>query len=576
MGGSYDVIVVGAGWYGLAAAKAYLHMHPYSKLAILEAGESCGGTWSRNRLYPSLKSNNCVGTYEFPDFPMSEEIYGLKPPNHIPGAVLFRYLTDYARYYGILDMIQFHTRVDLVQPSGDGWRLLVTGPRGVKPIETDRLIIAAGLTNTPNIPSYPGLKTFGAPFFHVRDFCQEMQVIRGVKSAIVVGGGKSAFDTAYALVEDGTEVDMIIRSKGRGPAWISPPVVTIFKKFLDRLLNVRWVTWFSPCPWGAEDGFPQTRQFLHQTRLGRFLVGWFWKTFGNYVVSANSYDSHPEVKKLKPWHSSFWIGSRLSILNYDKPIFDFIKQGKIRVHVDEIESLDYKRAFLVSGSIIDTDALICATGWKKNNSIRIVGLGNEGLGLPFNKSDQRLLEQKADERILYMFPSLANQPEISHQHKGEEPVRYYRFMVPPTLVPSRNLAFAGMVSSVASPIIATIQGLWISTFFDGHLDRAPHTLEEVTYEVMLHTQWGKWRYPCGYGSNIPDLGLDGIPYANMLMRDLGLRVNRKPTIYAELTSPYVPADFRGLSEEWERAHEKNEKEYWEDYGIEEPLKIVIS
>jgi hypothetical protein len=74
---------------------------------------------------------------------------------------------------------------------------------------------------------------------------------------------------------------------------------------------------------------------------------------------------------------------------------------------------------------------------------------------------------------------------------------------------------------------------------------------------MLHTQWGKWRYPCGYGADLPDLVFEGLPYCNMLMRDLGLKTHRKPSRFQELTSPYLPADFCGLVEEWKSKEGNN-------------------
>lgn len=49
------------GWFGLAAAKTYIELHPSEDIVVLEAESSCGGTWSENRLYAGLKSNNLHG-----------------------------------------------------------------------------------------------------------------------------------------------------------------------------------------------------------------------------------------------------------------------------------------------------------------------------------------------------------------------------------------------------------------------------------------------------------------------------------------------------------------------------------
>ncbi|OHE94070.1 hypothetical protein CORC01_10645 [Colletotrichum orchidophilum] len=554
MESSFDAVVVGAGWFGLAAAKAYSQLHPTANLAVLEAAESCGGTWSKNRLYPGLKSNNMIGTYEYPDFPMSEAAYGVKPNNHIPGAVLHRYLTDFAKHFGFFERIQFNTAVTLVERNGKtGWRLSVASPAGEHIIQTEKLILATGLTSTPNLPSYKGSETFSGPLFHAKDFCKKAPELIHVKNAVVVGGAKSAFDVAYALVQDGAEVDLIIRPNGHGPVWIAPPFVTPFKKRLDQLLNIRWMSWFSPCPWGGEDGYSSVRQFLHGTTFGRFIVDSFWKVLGGDVLSANAYDSHPELQKLKPWHSAFWIGSGLSILNYDGNLFDLVKEGNIRVHIDNIDRLEGKKVFLSSGEQLETEAIICSTGWKKESTIQFPGL-NEKLGLPYSATEKRTLDQDADAKVLSLYPRLKDQPKLRFTPQEANPLRYYRFMVPSTMVASRDLAFAGMISTVSTSVCATIQGHWIAAFLSGQLDRLPTSDHDITDEIMLHTQWGKWRYPCGYGANLPDFVFEGLPYVNMLMKDLGVETHRKSSWLQELTSPYLPTDFRGLVDEWKQGH----------------------
>ncbi|RSL42259.1 hypothetical protein CEP54_015539 [Fusarium duplospermum] len=547
---SYDIVVVGAGWFGLAAAKAIRQILPEAKLAVLESAESCGGTWSKNRLYPGLKSNNMRGTYEFPDFPMEEKKYGVKANGHIPGTVLHRYLTDFSKHFDVYNQIQFNTAVDLVERQGsEGWRLSVKSPDGIRSIDTTKLVLATGLTSTPNMPAYKDADKFGAPLFHAKEFCKKAPSL-DVKKAIVVGGAKSAFDVAYALVQDGATVDLIVRPTGNGPVWIAPPFVTPFKKRIDQLLNIRWMTWFSPCPWGDADGYPRIRKLLHETAIGRFVVERFWSILSGDIITANEYDSHPELKKLKPWHSAYWTGSGLSILNYDSPLFDLVKQGKIRVHVDEIERLEPRRAILASGERVDTDAIICSTGWQKESTIKFANLGQEQLGLPYSTDERRALAQAADAKVLALYPGLKKQPKITGKPKEANPLRYYRFMVPSTYVNSQDLAFAGMISTVSTAVCATVQGHWIAAFMAGKLDHTVGTEEEITNEIMLHTQWGKWRFPCGYGADLPDMVFEGLPYVNMLMHDMGLKTHRKSSRFQELLSPYLPADFAGLMEEW--------------------------
>ena len=539
------------GWFGLAAAKAATQVMPEQTLVILESSETSGGTWSKDRIYPGLKSNNMVGTYEYPDFPMLESRYGVEPNSHIPGAVLNQYLTDFAKHFGFYDKIQFGVSVESIVPDGDTWKVCLSGQRT---IIAKKLILATGLTSTPNMPTYKGQETLNAPLFHAKDFCTRAPELSNVQNTVVVGGAKSAFDVAYAQVQAGSTVDLVIRDNGHGPVWIAPAFVTPFKKRLDQLLLIRWMTWMAPCPWGDEDGYGIIRRFLHGTFIGRWLVDMFWKILSADVISANDYDSHPELKKLKPWHSAFWIGSGLSILNYATPLFDLVKEGKIRVHIGQIDHMEEQTVVLADGTRLHADAVICSTGWKKESSIKFQGLGPEQFGLQVSTEEKTKLNEKADKAVLDMFPRLERQPKLRFTPKTTEPLRLYRFIVPSGYAFSRNIAWVGAVSTVSTALCATVQGHWTDAFLSNSLDRLPSTKDEVVEEIMLHTQWGKWRYPCGYGATLPDFVFEGLPYIDLLLRDLGLKNHRKKSWLKELTEPYLPRDYAGLVEEWRKAH----------------------
>ncbi|VUC26049.1 unnamed protein product [Clonostachys rosea] len=589
---SYDVVVVGAGWFGLVAAKASKQLNPEAKMVVLEAAESCGGTWSRNRwfglaaakayielhpndkvlvieaestvggtwskdrLYPGLKSNNLWGSYEYPDFPMSEEIYGVGYGQHIPAAVLHRYLTDFSKAFGVFDCIRFNTRVEAIEcTSGGGWKLQVSNSKSGSDnavFETEKLIVATGLTSEPNLPRYEGQETFTSEFFHAKDFCRKADVLKTAKSAVVVGAGKSAFDCAYACaVEGSASVHLVIRPTGEGPVWLAPPFVTPFKRMMEELLSTRLLTWFSPTIWGAEDGYGMARGFLHGTGIGNFLVGNFWNTLSSDVVQAHGYNDHPEVFKLKPWQNAMWTGSGVGIHNFDSNFFDLVRAGKIHVHLADINSVRDNKIRLSNGETIETDVVICATGWKKDPATKIL---NFDTGLKVQGAEREKLIAEADEQVLSSLPLLKDQPVLRHEVKKGEPLRNYRYIVPTQAVFNRNIAYAGMVSTVTTSIFATVQGLWISAFLDGKLNRSPKDDTTVVKETILHTQWNKWRYPCGYGASLPDFAFDSIPYVDMLLKDLGLRNHRKATDLAEIVEPYKPKDYKGLVEEWAGLH----------------------
>ncbi|KJK77031.1 hypothetical protein H634G_07607 [Metarhizium anisopliae BRIP 53293] len=559
----YDVIVIGAGWYGLAAARTYIELHPHEKIAILEADSTCGGTWSRDRLYPGLKSNNLYGSYEYPDFPMAQDVYGVKPGQHIPAAVLHQYLTDFATKFGVLERTRFNTRVDALEATAENSWIVYTSPSKTAAdpgppeiLHAKRVIIASGLTSQPNIPQYPGQETLESTFFHAKDFCQQRDTVKTAKRAVVIGGGKSALDCAYAFATDGgsAQVDLVIRPSGQGPVWLCPSHVTPLNKVTEELLNTRLLTWFSPCPWGGEDGYSLARRFLHGTAVGRFLARAFWRLLSADVIRANGYNGHPELVKLKPWESVFWTGSGVGIHNYPSNFFHLVKQGKIRVHVADISRVGGKNVYLSDGGVLsDVDVVVCATGWDKKSAIKFVNFHPQAslAHLPEEKKDA--LVSQADDCILSSFPLLREQPVLRGAPKSVEPLRNYRFIVPLDHVASCNIAYAGMVSTVSTTMFASVQALWISAFFDGKLRRGPGSQADVMQEVLLHTEFGKWRYPCGYGAELPDFAFDSVPYVDLLLNDLGLNVHRKQSRLMELVAPYKPRDYRGLMEEWQEA-----------------------
>ncbi len=546
---------ISIGWFGLSAAKHYIQLHPNERTVVLESASTCGGTWGADRLYPGLKSNNMVGSYEYPDFPMSEEVYGVKPDTHIPAATMHRYLTDYAHHFGVFDRVQFNTTVNTVEPGpDDGWTLTIDSGFGPSTLHTKRLVLAAGLTSLPNMPSYTGQESFNGPVFHARDFHRMADTLTTCKRVVVVGGAKSAFDVSYAYVQAGVQVDLVIRPDGNGPVWLAPPFVTPFKRKMEELLHTRCLTWFSPSPWQDEDGYSAVRSFLHGTKLGKLIVNNFWSVLSADIVDANGYEDHhhPALGSLKPWYSAFWTGSGVSIHNFDSSIFDLVKQGKIRVNTANITHLTKRQVHLSTGETLDADAIVCATGWKKEPSFKFL---NWDSALVKDSAEMDGLLKAADDEILSRFPILKSQPSLrTNARKKSDPLRLYRFMVPPLTFEKRNLAFAGMISSVSTSTCASLQGLWISAYFDGTLYRVPETREAAIHEAVTNSVWGKWRYPCGYGGDVADFAFDALPYFDLIMKDLGLNNYRKPSAISEITEPYKPWDYKEAVQEWLHNH----------------------
>lgn len=361
---------------------------------------------------------------------------------------------------------------------------------------------------------------------------------------------------------------------------MAPPYVTPLKKWLEKLVHTRFLTWLSPCVWGDADGFGSIRKFLHGSVFGRFIVDRFWGILGGDVVTLNKYDSHPETAKLKPWIDAFWIASGLSILNYETDFFELAKSNNVKIHVSDISQLSKGRVHLSSGDSFDADVLLLSTGWKQASSFDFLPSGMEKrLCLQSNddstEGEQALLTARADSEILSTYPRLKNQPARRKNFKplssngtdetSRSGLNLYRFMVPAgeDLLEARDIAFAGHLMTITTAVIAQTQALWITAYFDGKISpleshTSAHTtssdadrqIPSIKYSATLHNRFGKWRYPGGHGGKIPDFVFDALSYVDMLLKDLGIQSRRKGTFIKEITDPYGPEDYVGIVDEW--------------------------
>lgn len=374
---------------------------------------------------------------------------------------------------------------------------------------------------------------------------------------------------------------LTLSETGHGPVWMAPPYVTPLKKWLEKLAHTRMLTWFSPCTWGDADGYVGTRNFYHGSAVGRAIVNKFWGILGGDVLALNQYDAHPETAKLKPWSNPMFVASSLSILNYETPFFDLVKSGKVKVHIADINGLSEKKVHLSDGTVLETDALCCSTGWKHLPPIKFLPEGiAEELGIPHTPSPTTFpsaeLVEKIDKEILDRFPRLKDQPVQNKKmqpllaNKGIStkdainpstpltPYTLYHFIAPPSskFLATRDIAFMGILMNFTVSTIAHAQSLWVNAYFDDKIPSLSNVVsaedvDKFQHEAVLHSRFCKWRYPAGYGSKYPDFVFDAVPYLDLLLKDMELNIYRKGGgMAAEATDPYGPEDYRTLVDEY--------------------------
>ncbi|KAF2111269.1 hypothetical protein BDV96DRAFT_614979 [Lophiotrema nucula] len=600
---TFDLVIIGAGIHGIAMLKTYREVNPNASIVVLDKGTSIGGVWAKDRLYPGLSTNNHFQTFEFSDHRMDTEGFDLKD-DHIPGEHVNSYLNSYVEKFDLLKHMRFQSSVDSAVDEGDaGWTLTVINhavePNTRSQIKAAKLIVATGLTSEPFMPKLPGKETFGAPIYHTSEFAKASNGLGLYRQVTLLSGAKFAWDIACAYASAGIHVNWVIRESGHGPCWMSPNRLTPLKVIPELLLQTRLITWLSPCIWGDADGFSGIRKFLHQHWLGRKIVDGFFAKMEHSIKEANNYHAHPETAKLEPWDDVFYIGTNRGLLNYgDIDFFELVRSGMISVHIADITHLSENTVHLSDGQKLDSDILICGTGWKDAPPISFTT--SRELGLPGHTSPSSWkFIPKADAEILARCPKLRNQPTPKHfkpqtddeKQVAPEPYRLYRFMVPPAFIDTKTLAFAGAYRSPSTTIISQVQALWITAFFSNNIPslstplslptfptpspsspsdsqetlptdstvELSSTSSRILYETVLHTQFGKWRYSRGFGARFPEMWFDCLPYVDLLLTDIGIKNHRKDTWWNERFTPYWPKDYEGIVGEFlERGGGKEE------------------
>lgn len=196
--------IIGAGPAGLATAKHFRQAG--LAVEIFEREDDVGGNWYFGR--PS--SSVCHATHmisskrmsQFADFPMPKEYPPY--PNHEQALA---YLRNYARHFGLCDLIRFQTEVERVeQAAGESerWRLrLKSGEQK----EYAGVVIASGHHHDPLWPEFTG--ELHGEIIHAKQYKTPEQ-IRG-KRVLVIGGGNSGCDLAVEAAAHGSAAFLSLR-----------------------------------------------------------------------------------------------------------------------------------------------------------------------------------------------------------------------------------------------------------------------------------------------------------------------------------------------------------------------------
>ncbi|RPB25864.1 FAD/NAD(P)-binding domain-containing protein [Terfezia boudieri ATCC MYA-4762] len=585
MSGS-KVIIIGSGFFGLAAARTYMKVDPLIKLTILEAESSVGGTWCRDRIFPTLTAQQPVGAYEYPDFQLIPEGQSENVGTHgnvAPGQRLCEYLETFARNEGIFEKIHFNTKVIEVKKLGTtedphGWGIYVqNGTQGADSTPDyicDKLIVATGQTSEELIPHITGIETASLPVIHSKYLGKSYEKIATNTSRITVyGGGKSALDAVYMSAKLGKRVDWVIRPDevGTGLAYFAP-AVSLGQNAYD-FISSRYAGKHHPSLLATDDWW---YKFYHSgaCAIGYWFSGFYWKFMSKYLWNSMGYNRSENGKKLIPIlkHEDrlcWWVNKSPGIVTQPE-LIDWIHKGElITVHRATIKSISSNSIELVSApssglvpSDLPSDALILCTGYKPFSPIfshsstlaASLGLPTPLASLPLQVAEKWApLTAAAEDRISMLFPRLASAPPIEVAPRKTSPCRLYRSAVPTEYIRhnDQTLVFVGMAAIADMGTFSQLSALWAVAWLSGKLKPLENqTMDDIERQVAEQSIWPVRRY-LNAGVALPTFFMyESLPIFDTIMKDLGLNPYRKGGWWNENFQPYRPRDYKGIVEQW--------------------------
>ena len=341
----FDVLIVGAGLSGIGAAWHLQDRCPTKSYAILEGREASGGTWDLFR-YPGVRSDSDMYTlgYRFRPWKDAKAI--------ADGPAILDYIRDVASDHGIDGKIRYQHRVVRAAWSTPDAQWAVEVERGPDRVPArftcNFLWMCSGYYRTDSgyLPEFPGIERFNGRIAHPQKWTDDIDYVG--KRAVVIGSGATAVTLVPAMADGGaTHVTMLQRS----PTYMAvrpskDPFATKMRRRLPLKLAYMVTRWKNVL----------LGMYFYQMckrkpdKVKSLLLGYVRKFLGpDYDIGTHF------TPRYNPWDQ------RLCLVP-DADFFRTIRQGKVSVVTDHIETFTETGIRLKSGKELEADLIVTATG----------------------------------------------------------------------------------------------------------------------------------------------------------------------------------------------------------------------
>jgi cation diffusion facilitator CzcD-associated flavoprotein CzcO len=338
-----DVIVVGAGLSGIGGACHLKRECPQKTFVILEGRETSGGTWDLFR-YPGVRSDSDMYTLGYRFRPWREA------KAMADGPAILKYIRETAAEYDIDKSIRYNHRVRRASWSSDQARWTIeaeTGPeKTLVQLTCNFLYLCTGYYDYASgyTPEWRGVERFRGTIVHPQKWPDDFDYAG--KRIVVIGSGATAITLVPAMAERAAHVTMLQRS----PSYVvSRPAKDKVANFFRRVLPdetaymlARWKNVLSG-------------SFFYSLARKRPRVFKWMVARGVRNQLGVEYDAKHFTPPYDPWDQ------RLCLVP-DADLFRAIREHRVSVVTDQIETFTEDGLLLESGERLEADIIVTATG----------------------------------------------------------------------------------------------------------------------------------------------------------------------------------------------------------------------
>ncbi len=341
----FDVLIVGAGISGIGGAYHLTHQRPGTSFVVLEAQETFGGTWWTHK-YPGIRSDSDLYTFG----------YRFKPWTGTPIATadeIRTYMGEVIEENDLDRHIRYGHKISAASWSSATRRWTVEATRTetgeARRFTCNFLWMCQGYYRHSEgyTPTWPGMENFKGPIIHPMNWPENLDYAG--KKVVVIGSGATAATLIPAMADTAGHVTMLQRSPtffrtGRNAIELADELrrLQIDETWIHEIVRKKIL---------LESAIFTNRSFSEPEKVKAELLGAVRKELGpDYDIDTHFTPSY------RPWRQ------RIAFVP-DADLFKGIASGKASVVTDEIERFTQGGIALKSGTVLEADIIITATGF---------------------------------------------------------------------------------------------------------------------------------------------------------------------------------------------------------------------